>query len=88
MSDKNTKPGGSGHPFSTCAPSHTSGGCHIPVIASDLASLPAAILERLAAEGIHSADDWRQLSRRKRRSIFGITAEMVRRIDALTVVRK
>lgn len=43
--------------------------------------LPAEILQRLAAEGIWSAEDWRRLSRAKRRNIFGITRSMQRRID-------
>jgi len=44
-------------------------------------SLPGEILQRLAQEGINSAEDWCALSRARRRSIFGITPLMVTRID-------
>lgn len=45
-------------------------------------ALPAEILQRLAAEGITGPTDWCRLSRAKRRAIFGITARMVRTVDA------
>jgi hypothetical protein len=46
------------------------------------ADLPIDIRSRLAGEGIYSASGWRALSRRRRRSIFGITPSMERAIDA------
>jgi len=43
-------------------------------------TLPAAVLERPASESIRTIEQWRALGRR-RRSIFGVTAAMVRQID-------
>jgi hypothetical protein len=43
--------------------------------------LPAAVLQRLAAEGITTVAQWRALGRR-RREIFGLTARMVARVEA------
>jgi hypothetical protein len=45
-------------------------------------ALPAAIVDRLEADGVHSLDDWIALGRRRFR-IFGVTREMARRIDAV-----
>lgn len=50
--------------------------------AAGWADLPPDILQRLAAEGIRSAEEWRRLSRAKRRSIFGITPSVVKTLDA------
>lgn len=44
--------------------------------------LAPAIIDRLSAEGVKTASAWRALGR-KRLRIFGITAAMVRQIDAL-----
>lgn len=44
-------------------------------------ALPTTIIERLAARGISTGDDWRALSRRQKRSIFGITSAMGATID-------
>jgi hypothetical protein len=41
------------------------------------------LLERLMAAGIGCLDDWRALSPRARRNIFGITAGMARAIDGM-----
>ncbi|HTX24513.1 MAG TPA: hypothetical protein VMD03_07650 [Steroidobacteraceae bacterium] len=45
-------------------------------------ALPTTILERLASENVHGAEDWRALSRARRAAIFGITPAMRRTIDA------
>ena len=45
-------------------------------------SIPQNIRDRLAAEGIHSSDDWLALGRR-RFTIFGITRKAAIQIDAL-----
>jgi hypothetical protein len=45
--------------------------------------VPPALAGRLTGEGITSFEQWRKLSRRQRRSIFGITARMVAELDAL-----
>lgn len=41
------------------------------------------LLDRLIAAGVGSIDDWRALSPRARRNIFGITAGMARAIDGI-----
>lgn len=41
------------------------------------------LLDRLTAAGIGCLDDWRALSPRARRNIFGITAGMARAIDRM-----
>lgn len=41
------------------------------------------LLARLTAAGVGCLDDWRQLSSRARRNIFGITPAMVSAIDRL-----
>lgn len=41
------------------------------------------LLERLLAAGVGCLDDWRALSPRARRNIFGITADMARAIDRM-----
>ncbi len=46
------------------------------------------LLERLIAAGVGSLDDWRALSPRARRNIFGITAGMARAIDAIAKARR
>jgi hypothetical protein len=48
----------------------------------ELAELPPAILERLAAEGVTTFEQWLALGS-KRRAIFGITRATVRHLDAL-----
>lgn len=48
-----------------------------------LAELPPAILERLAAEGVHSLSDWRALGRR-RHQLFGIVPSVIRWLDELS----
>lgn len=45
--------------------------------------IPARVLERLTAEGIRTLADWRRLTRRARRSIFGITRATVEQLDEL-----
>jgi hypothetical protein len=47
-------------------------------------ALPAHLAPRLAAEGIASLADWRRLSRRKKRSIWGVTAAHVGLLDTLS----
>jgi hypothetical protein len=49
-------------------------------------AIPAKIRQRLAAEGIHSLAEWSRLSHRRRGSIFGITVEHIRLLDALAKV--
>jgi len=44
--------------------------------------LPSRIRERLEGDGVRSLDDWRALGER-RRMIFGVPPEWVKRIDAL-----
>ena len=46
------------------------------------------LLNRMIAAGVGSLDDWRALSPRARRSIFGITAGMSRAIDAIARRRR
>ena len=41
------------------------------------------LLERLMVAGVGCLDDWRALSARARRNIFGITAGMARAIDRM-----
>ena len=41
------------------------------------------LLERLMAAGVGCLDDWRALSPRARRNVFGITAGMARAIDQM-----
>jgi hypothetical protein len=48
---------------------------------TSLQGLPAALLERLAAHGITTAEQWLALGA-KRRRIFGITRKMCEQIDA------
>jgi hypothetical protein len=45
------------------------------------------LLDRLVAAGIGCLEDWRALSPRARRNIFGITAGMARAIDQLAKAR-
>jgi hypothetical protein len=45
--------------------------------------IPARVITLLAAEGITTLEDWRRLTRRQRRGIFGVTASMIRQLDAL-----
>jgi hypothetical protein len=54
-----------------------------PQLSSNLTQLPPQIASRLAAEGIADLETWRQLSHRRRRSIFGVTRAMVAQIDKL-----
>lgn len=46
------------------------------------------LLDRLIAAGVGSLDDWRALSPRARRNIFGITVGMVRAIDGMAKARR
>jgi len=55
---------------------------HLDAPPDSWAALPPAILARLGAENIHTPDDWRRAGRR-RRLIFGITARVAARLDAL-----
>ena len=41
------------------------------------------LLDRLTAAGVGSLDDWRALSARAKRSIFGITVGIARAIDGM-----
>ena len=41
------------------------------------------LLDRLMAAGVGCLDDWRALSPRERRNIFGVTAGMARAIDRM-----
>lgn len=45
------------------------------------------LLARLIAAGVGSLDDWRALSPRARRNIFGITVGMARAIDGIAKAR-
>jgi hypothetical protein len=45
------------------------------------------LLERLTAAGVGCLEDWRALSPRARRNIFGITSGMARAIDHLAKAR-
>jgi hypothetical protein len=57
-------------------------GCSI----ADL-QLPAVIVERLKAEGVHTASDWVRLGP-KRKQLFGVVASMVARIDIAVTLAK
>lgn len=46
------------------------------------------LLERMAAAGVGSLDDWQALSPRARRSVFGITLSMARAIDGMAKARR
>ncbi|MGA7540891.1 MAG: hypothetical protein WBW93_19210 [Steroidobacteraceae bacterium] len=46
------------------------------------------LLDRLVAAGVGCLDDWRALSPRARRNIFGITAGMARAIDQLAKAQR
>lgn len=46
------------------------------------------LLDRLLAAGIGCLDDWRALSPRARRNIFGITSGMARAIDQMAKARQ
>jgi len=46
------------------------------------------LLERLIAAGVGCLEDWRALSPRARRNIFGITAGMARAIDRMAKARQ
>lgn len=46
------------------------------------------LLDRMMAAGVGCLDDWRALSPRARRSIFGITISMARAIDRLANLRQ
>lgn len=46
------------------------------------------LLERMTAAGVGCLDDWRALSPRARRSIFGITSGMVRAIDRMAKAQR
>ena len=48
----------------------------------------AYLLDRLVAAGVGCLDDWRALSPRARRNIFGITAGMARAIDQLAKAQR
>lgn len=45
------------------------------------------LLDRLIAAGVGCLDDWRALSPRARRNVFGITSGMARAIDRLVKTR-
>lgn len=49
--------------------------------------LPPHIAERLAAEGVHSLEDWCALGRR-RLTIWGVTRRIVTELDALARERR
>lgn len=46
------------------------------------------LLDRLIAAGVGCLDDWRALSPRARRNVFGITSGMARAIDRLVKTRE
>lgn len=46
------------------------------------------LLDRLSAAGVGCLDDWRALSPRARRNIFGITSGMARAIDQMAKGRR
>ncbi len=46
------------------------------------------LLDRLLAAGVGCLDDWRALSPRARRNIFGITDGMARAIDRMAKARR
>lgn len=46
------------------------------------------LLDRLIAAGVGCLDDWRALSPRARRKIFGITSGMARAIDRMAKTRQ
>ena len=45
------------------------------------------LLDRLIAAGVGCLDDWRALSPRARRNVFGITSGMARAIDQMAKAR-
>jgi hypothetical protein len=54
----------------------------LPQPPPELDSLPPTLVTRLAAEGVHSLEDWRALGR-KRLQLFGITKRVIKQLDAL-----
>jgi hypothetical protein len=44
--------------------------------------LPAHVLHLLHEEGVRSLSDWRQLRRKRRYSIFGLTTAAAKKLDA------
>lgn len=46
------------------------------------------LLDRMMTAGIGCLDDWRALSPRERRNIFGITAGMARAIDQMAKAQR
>jgi hypothetical protein len=46
------------------------------------------LLDRLIAAGVGCLDDWRALSPRARRNVFGITSGMARAIDRMVKTRE
>ena len=46
-------------------------------------ALPPHIVERLKSEGITTVEDWRRLSRRARRSLWGVVPSTIRILDRL-----
>lgn len=46
------------------------------------------LLDRLIAAGVGSLEDWKALSPRARRKIFGITVSMARAIDGIANARR
>ncbi|HZT05164.1 MAG TPA: hypothetical protein VFA39_23140 [Steroidobacteraceae bacterium] len=46
------------------------------------------LLDRLIAAGVGCLDDWRALSPRARRNVFGITSGMARALDRLVKTRE
>ena len=46
------------------------------------------LLDRLIAAGVGCLEDWRALSPRARRNVFGITSGMARAIDRLVKTRE
>ena len=46
------------------------------------------LLDRMMAAGVGCLDDWRALSPRERRNIFGITTGMARAIDQMAKAQR
>jgi hypothetical protein len=48
---------------------------------STWAEIPPSIRQRLAGYDVHTAADWRQLSRPRKEQLFGVTREMRQQLD-------
>jgi hypothetical protein len=65
------------------APGRTGDAAGSGLSTRDARSIPPELTARLADAGVHSLEDWRRLTRREKRAIFGITRKMAAELDEL-----